>query len=401
MTGTREQAMAQNVGNTRERIRREDLQGTYAMEAERQMEGAGNTERQEMLLAHGLPAAESIRDRKISLFTRGRWRYNSGTFMNSEYLEDMRKLDSQDVVILGAPYDGGTTYRPGTRFGPQAMRKISPQASGYNPGLGIDLHESLTIVDAGDIAVIPSNIEKSFDQIAKALSYVAEREVFPIVLGGDHAIGYPDVRGLAPFIDGNIGIIHFDRHSDLSEYSLDERMHGSPFFHATNIPNAPATNLVQIGIGGWQGSKDGLKIARERNATVMTMDDVERYGPERIVEYALEIAWKNAKAVWISFDVDSLDPAYTPGTGTPVPGGLTPREALKMIRNIAAEGLVGMEVVEVAPAYDVDDHTALIGVHAILECLGALVKNNKLGRKRVPPEERTDQVSPMDAPPKG
>jgi len=401
MTGTRERTMAQNAGNTRERIRREDLQGTYAMEAERQMEGAGNTERQEMLLAYGLPAAESIRDRKISLFTRGRWRYNSGTFMNSEYLEDMRKLDSQDVVILGAPYDGGTTYRPGTRFGPQAMRKISPQASGYNPGLGIDLHESLTIVDAGDIAVIPSNIEKSFDQIAKALSYVAEREVFPIVLGGDHAIGYPDVRGLAPFIDGNIGIIHFDRHSDLSEYSLDERMHGSPFFHATNIPNAPATNLVQIGIGGWQGSKDGLKIARERNATVMTMDDVERYGPERIVEYALEIAWKNAKAVWISFDVDSLDPAYTPGTGTPVPGGLTPREALKMIRNIAAEGLVGMEVVEVAPAYDVHDHTALIGVHAILECLGALVKNNKLGRKLVPPEERTDQVSPMDAPPKG
>ena len=393
--------MARNNGSTGERIRREDLQGTYAMEAERQVEGTDNTERQEMLLAYGLPSAESIRDRKISLFTRGRWRYNSGTFMNSEYLEDMRTLDSQDVVILGAPYDGGTTYRPGTRFGPQAMRKMSPQASGYNPGLGIDLHESLTMVDAGDITVIPSNIEKSFDQIAKAVSYVAEREVFPIVLGGDHAIGYPDVRGLAPFIDGNIGIIHFDRHSDLSEYSLDERMHGSPFFHATNIPNAPASNLVQIGIGGWQGSKDGIKIARERNATVMTMDDVERYGPERIVEYALEIAWKNAKAVWISFDVDSLDPAYTPGTGTPVPGGLTPREALKMIRDIAAEGLVGMEVVEVAPAYDVHDHTALIGVHAILECLGSLVKHNRLGRKRVPPQERTDQVSPMDAPPKG
>ncbi|MEX2314607.1 MAG: agmatinase, partial [Thermomicrobiales bacterium] len=346
-------------------------------------------------------AAESIRDRKISLFTRGRWRFNSGAFLNTEFLEDMRRLDSQDVVILGAPYDGATTYRPGTRFGPQAMRRISPQASGYNPGMGVDLHESLTIVDAGDITIIPSNIEKSFDQIAKAVSYVAEREVFPIVLGGDHAIGYPDVRGLAPFIDGNIGIIHFDRHSDLSEYSLDERMHGSPFFHATNIPNAPATNLVQIGIGGWQGSKDGIRIARERSATVMTMDDVERYGVARIVEYALEIAWKNAKAVWISLDVDSLDPAYTPGTGTPVPGGLTPREALKMIRDIAAEGLVGMEVVEVAPAYDVHDHTALIGVHAILECLGSLVKNNKLGRMRLAPEERTDQVSPMDAPPKG
>jgi agmatinase len=177
-------------------------------------------------------------------------------------------------------------------------------------------------------------------------------------------------------------------------------MHGSPFFHATNIPNAPATNLVQIGIGGWQGSKDGIKIARERSATVITMDDVDRFGVDRIIEYALEIAWKNARAVWISFDVDSLDPAYTPGTGTPVPGGLTPREALKMIRDISAEGVIGMEVVEVSPAYDDHDHTALIGVHAILECLGSLVKNNKLGRKQVPPEERTDQVSPMDAPPK-
>jgi agmatinase len=384
-----------------ERIRREDLQGTYAMEAERELEGSNNKERQEMLLAYGLPSAESIRDRAISLFTRGRWRFNAGTFMNCDYLEDMRKLDGQDVVIIGAPYDGGTTYRPGTRFGPQAMRKISPQASGYNPGLAVDLHESLTMVDAGDITVIPSNIEKSFDQIAKAVSYVAERAVFPIVLGGDHAIGYPDVRGLAPFIDGNIGIIHFDRHSDISEYSLDERMHGSPFFHATNIPNAPATNLVQIGIGGWQGSKDGMKIARERQATVMTVDDVDRYGPERIVEYALEIAWKNAKAVWISFDVDSLDPAYTPGTGTPVPGGLMPREVFKMMHGIAAEGLVGMEVVEVSPPYDVQDNTALVGVHAILECLGSMVMHNKLGRKRVPPSERTDQVSPMDVPPKG
>jgi agmatinase len=392
--------MARSGGDRGDRIRREDLQGTYAMEMEQQLEGKDNTERREMLLAYGLPSAESIRDRSISLFQRGRWRYNSGTFMNIDFVEDMRTLDSQDVVILGAPYDGATTFRPGTRFGPQAMRRISSQASGYNPGMAIDLHESLKIVDAGDITVIPSNIEKSFDQIAKAISYVSEREIFPVVLGGDHAIGYPDVRGLAPFIDGNIGIIHFDRHSDLSEYSLDERMHGSPFFHATNIPNAPAANLVQIGIGGWQGSKDGIKIARERNATVITMDDVDRFGVDRIIEYALEIAWKNAKAVWISFDVDSLDPAYTPGTGTPVPGGLTPREALKMIRDISAEGVIGMEVVEVAPAYDDHDHTALIGVHAILECLGSLVKNNKLGRKQVPPEERTDQVSPMDAPPK-
>ncbi|MCO5177666.1 MAG: agmatinase family protein [Thermomicrobiales bacterium] len=369
------------MSDTAERIRHDQLRGTWAMQAEAEMDNTADKERQQMLLEYGLPSAESIRDRMMPLFTRGRWRFNSGNFMNGEHLEDMRQLGGQDVVIMGAPYDGGATFRPGTRFGPQAMRKMSALASGYNPERGVDLNSALKMVDAGDINIIPSNIEKSFDQIAKAVSYAAEREVFPIILGGDHAIGYPDVRGLAPFIDGNIGIIHFDRHSDLSEYGMDERMHGSPFFHATNIPNAPASNLVQIGIGGWTGSREGLKVAREREATVITIDDVDRYGTDRVVEYALEIAWKNAKAVWISFDVDSVDPAYAPGTGTPMPGGLLPREALKMIRNIAGEGLIGMEVVEVSPPYDVSDNTALLGVHAILDCLAAMVMNGKLGRR--------------------
>ncbi len=126
--------------------------------------------------------------------------------------------------------------------------------------------------------------------------------VFPEVLGGDHSIGYPDVRGTAPYIDGNIGIIHFDRHSDLSEKTYDERMHGSPFFHATNIPNAPSTNLVQIGIGGWTGSRPGMKVACERKATVITIEDIEHFGIERIMEYALEVAWKGERAVWLSFE---------------------------------------------------------------------------------------------------
>jgi len=382
------------MSDSAERIRHEQLRGTWAMQAEAEMDSTVDRERQQMLLEYGLPSAESIRDRTMPLFTRGRWRFNSGSFMNGEHLEDMRRLGGQDVVIMGAPYDGGTTFRPGTRFGPQAMRRISALASGYNPERGVDLNRALNIVDAGDINVVPSNLEKSFDQIAKAVSYAAEREVFPVILGGDHAIGYPDVRGLAPFIDGNIGIIHFDRHSDLSEYGMDERMHGSPFFHATNIPNAPAANLVQIGIGGWTGSREGLKVAREREATVITIDDVDRYGTDRVVEYALEIAWRNAKAVWISFDVDSVDPAYAPGTGTPMPGGLLPREALKMIRDIAGEGLVGMEVVEVSPPYDVSDNTALLGVHAILDCLAAMVMSGKLGRR--PTAERDENPAASD-----
>jgi len=369
------------------RVRREDLQGTWAMEAQEHLEGPEERDREQELLEKGLEAAESIRDRKISLFARGR-RTSTDSFLGTTFLEDARDLDSQDVVFLGAPYDGGTTYRPGTRFGPSALRKMSSEiGSPYNPGMGVNLKESLDMVDLGDIRVIPSNLEKSFDQIAKAVSYVAEREVFPVVLGGDHAIGYPDVRGLSPFIDGNIGIIHLDRHSDISEFSWDERMHGSPFFHATNIPNAPPANLVQVGIGGWTGSRDGLRETRDRNATVITVDDIDHYGLDRIIEYSLEIAWKNADAVWISFDIDVVDPAYAPGTGTPVAGGLTPREILRMLRGFAAEGLAGMEIVEVSPPYDHSDITALLGAHSIMEVLGSLVVSRKLGRRpETPPK---------------
>jgi agmatinase len=201
------------------------------------------------------------------------------------------------------------------------------------------------------------------------------------VLGGDHSIGYPDIRGLAPFIDGNIGIIHFDRHTDMSETYLDERMHGTPFFHATNIPNAPATNLVQIGIGGWLGSRPGVKNARERGATSITITDIERWGLERIAEMALEIAWKNAKAVFLSFDIDSVDPAFAPGTGTPEAGGLTPREAFRILQTVTREGLAGLEVVEVSPPYDVGDITSMLGVRVINDVLGTLVEAGKLGRR--------------------
>ena len=220
-------------------LRRDDLRGTWAMEQEANLDGPKARERAEQAKLHGLPAAASIRDRSLTLFRRGRWAPvppPGGTFVGTPYLEDLRALGGQDVVFVGAPLDAGTTYRPGTRFGPQALRQASMLGGCYNAGWGIELHEALDMVDVGDIQVIPANLEKSFDQIADAVSYIAERELFTVVLGGDHSIGYPDIRGLAPFVDGNIGIIHFDRHSDLTESMFDERMHGSPFFHATQHP---------------------------------------------------------------------------------------------------------------------------------------------------------------------
>ena len=361
---------------------REHLHGTRMLYREEEIPRERGRERIRQHLEWGLESAATIEDRTIPLFDRERRRYsNGGTYMGFPFLQDARQLGGQDVAIVGVPLDAGTTFRSGTRWGPLGMRTISSLHSGYNYELGIDLHESLDVVDIGDVTVIPANLEKSFDQIDKAVAYCHERAVFPVILGGDHSIGYPDIRGLSPYIDGNIGIIHFDRHTDMAEMNLDERMHGTPFFHATNIPNAPPANLVQIGIGGWTGSRGGVKNAREKGATSITITDIERYGLERIAEMALEIAWKDAKAVFLSFDIDSIDPAFAPGTGTPETGGLLPREAFRMLHQVTREGLAGMELVEVAPPYDVADITSLLGVRVINDVLATLVLNGKLGKR--------------------
>lgn len=365
-------------------VHRDQLHGTRMLEREAEIPERVKTERREQALAYGLESAASITDRSLPLFNRygvGGKFGTGATFLGVSFQEDMRDLDGPDVAFVGAPLDAGTTYRSGTRWGPKGMRDVTGLSQGYNHELGVDLYESLRMVDCGDITVIPGNLEKSFDQIDRAMAYIHERAVFPVVLGGDHAIGYPDVRGLAPYIDGNIGIIHFDRHPDISELSLDERMHGTPFFHATNIPNVPPENLVQIGIGGWNTSRIGIKNARERGVTSITVSDIDRWGLERVTEMALEIAWRNAAVVWLSFDIDVMDPAFAPGTGTPEAGGLLPREALRMLSMVAREGLAGMEVVEVAPPYDVAEITSMLGVRVICDVLGTLVNEGKLGVK--------------------
>ena len=157
--------------------------------------------------------------------------------------------------------NSGTTYRPGTRFGPQGIRRISALYTPYNYELGVDLREQMTLCDAGDVFTIPANLEKSFDQITRGVAHVASSGALPIMLGGDHSIGFPCVRGIAQCTSKRIGIIHFDRHIDIQEKDLDERMHTTPWYWATNLPNVPATNLVQLGIGGWQVPRAGVQEA--------------------------------------------------------------------------------------------------------------------------------------------
>ena len=359
-----------------------------ALEKERKLPLTGWQQEVDQAKRFGLEAAESIVDRNISTFSRGELPHFAGinTFMKAPYLEDVNQVGNYDVAIVGVPHDCGTTYRPGTRFGPQGIRRISALYTPYNYEMGVDLREQITLCDVGDIFTIPANNEKSFDQISKGIAHVFSSGAFPIILGGDHSIGFPTVRGVCRHLgDKKVGIIHFDRHVDTQEIDLDERLHTCPWFHATNMANAPAENLVQLGIGGWQVPREGVKVCRERGTNVLTVTDITEMGLEAAAQYAIERATDGTDCVYISFDIDCIDAGFVPGTGWPEPGGLMPREALKLLELIVRNVPVcGLEIVEVSPPYDISDMTSLMATRVICDTMAHLVVSGQLPRKEKP-----------------
>jgi len=363
-------------------------EGMRALEKESRLPLTGWQQEVDQAKRLGLEAAESIVDRNISTFSRGELPHFAGinTFMKAPYIEDVNRVGEFDVAIVGVPHDSGTTYRPGTRFGPQGIRRISALYTPYNYEMGVDLREQITLCDVGDIFTIPANNEKSFDQISKGIAHVFASGAFPIILGGDHSIGFPTVRGVCRHLgDKKVGIIHFDRHVDTQEIDLDERMHTCPWFHATNMANAPAENLVQLGIGGWQVPREGVKVCRERGTNVLTVTDICEMGLEAAAQFAIERATDGTDCVYISFDIDCIDAGFVPGTGWPEPGGLLPREALKLLELIVRNVPVcGLEIVEVSPPYDISDMTSLMATRVICDTMAHLVVSGQLPRKGKP-----------------
>ena len=369
-------------------IRKHPSEGMDALEKEAKLPLKGWENEVARAKEYGLEAAKSIVDRKISTFSRGELPHFAGinTFMKAPYVENVNEVGNYDVAIVGVPHDSGTTYRPGTRFGPQGIRKISALYTPYNYEMGVDLREQISICDVGDIFTIPANNEKSFDQISKGVAHIFASGAFPIILGGDHSIGFPTVRGVCRHLgDKKVGIIHFDRHVDTQETDLDERMHTCPWFHATNMKNAPAKNLVQLGIGGWQVPREGVKICRERSTNVLTVTDICEMGLKEGADFAIVKASDGTDCVYISFDIDCIDAGFVPGTGWPEPGGLLPREALKLLEYIIRKvNVCGIELVEVSPPYDVSDMTALLATRVICDSIAHLVVSGQIPRKSKP-----------------
>lgn len=275
------------------------------------------------------------------------------------------------AVLLGVPTDLGTTYQPGARLAPWYVRRVSALLQGWHPVHRLDPFAELSAVDGGNVVFPPFSPAGMRDAVEARVWEVAAAGAAPFVVGGDHAITLPVLRALARR-HGPLAVVHVDAHLDTSGPEL----WGEPFHHGTPFRHAIAEGLVargalfQVGIRGPWGSADDDAPSRAHGGRVVSADEVAARGAAAV---GAEIrAALGSRPAYVSFDVDALDPAHAPGTGTPVPGGLTSREALALLRALAGARLAGMDVVEVAPPLDVGDRTATLAAHLLYEGLALL-----------------------------
>jgi len=276
-----------------------------------------------------------------------------------------------DVAILGVPHDGGTTYQPGARFAPYHVRRVSALVQGHNPHHNLDVFARLRCVDGGNVVFPPFDREAMRAAVEAEVRRLAAVRTAPIMIGGDHSITLPALRALAKQF-GPLAVVHFDAHLDLSSAEAwgDDNHHGTPIRHAIEEGLIEAGQLYQIGIRGPRGGAGDDAIARAQGHTIITADAVGEREPKRVCAELRERI--GTRPVYVTFDIDAVDPAFAPGTGTPVPGGLTAREALAMMRGLAGLSVIGGDVVEVCPPLDHADVTSHLASHLVWELLATI-----------------------------
>jgi agmatinase len=289
------------------------------------------------------------------------------TFMR---LPHVRTVEGIDFAIIGVPSDAGASFRTGQREGPISIRKVSSLIRHHNPILHISPFEHIKGVDYGDLPVIPGYIEDTYKRIEENLFPVVDAGVIPIVLGGDHAITLPELRAVARK-HGPIALIHFDSHSDtVDQYFGRPYNHGTPFKRAIEENLLIVENSVQVGLRGSIYSDDHLNIPRRLGFEIVTGEEIHEIGVDNLIEKVKERVGESK--VFLTFDIDFVDPAYAPGTGTPEIEGFTSREALNIIRGLKDLNFVGFDLVEVLPAYDPSEITALLAANIVFEFISII-----------------------------
>jgi agmatinase len=286
-----------------------------------------------------------------------------------------------DVAIVGAPFDDAVSHRPGARFGPRAIRQASYHSGAINSlQLGIEPYEWLDVVDAGDAPIVPMDIERGHDVIKRKVAEVAAAGAIPIVLGGDHSITFPSASAVAEAVaPRGLGIVHFDAHADAAPSTWGNlRSHGTPMRRLIESGAVAGANFVQVGLRGYWPGPATLEWMREHQMRWHLMTEIEERGAEAVVRDAIDEALDGPEVVYVSVDIDVIDPGMAPGTGTPEPGGMLTRELLRAIRQVVgAVELAGMDIVEVAPPFDHAEVTAAAAHRCVLEALSALAARRR------------------------
>jgi len=303
------------------------------------------------------------------------------TFMR---LPASRELEGVDVAIVGIPFDSGATNRSGTRFGPRKIREASLLLWGYNQVLGVSPTKKLKILDYGDVSVISVDINATMENITDEVKAILGEDVSVVALGGDHSISLPLLRAHTSKF-GPLAVIHFDSHPDTWDWEFKDQpySHGTPFRRAIEEKLIDTSAYLQIGIRGPTSWPKDLSNAREMGAKILTIHQVFEMGiPSVIDEMCATIG---DRPVYVSLDIDSVDPAFAPGTGTPEVGGLSSYQILQLVRGMQGLNIVGFDLVEVSPPYDHGDITSILAANLAFEFISLLSlehNSEKTGGKR-------------------
>ncbi len=286
------------------------------------------------------------------------------SFMRSSVATSLQDLD---IALVGVPYDGGVTNRAGARHGPREIRNQSSLMRGYHHVTRTNPFNQARIADVGDVIFSQQfNHQAVVDDITNFFTLIKQAGVIPLSAGGDHSITYPIFRGIAS--DGPVGMIHIDAHTDTwGEIWGTKFHHGSPFRLAVEDGLLDPKRTIQIGIRGAQSFLDGIDFSLSSGMRVVFMEEFHDVGVEQVIKEAKQVVGEGS--VYLSFDVDGLDPVYAPGTGTPEVGGITTLEAQQFLRGLMGLNFVGGDVVEVAPPFDQTGNTALVGATLMYEIL--------------------------------